>query len=79
MMGSAIHLHVNACGRDTIIIVQTMDLTGGEDLSIGSEISFAFGGNAVYVFNKETGENLEFWFAEDCVLDGEKNRIHFFL
>ena len=60
MMGSAIHLHVNACGRDTIIIVQTMDLTDGEDLSIGSEISFAFGGNAVHVFNKETGENLEF-------------------
>ena len=60
MMGSAIHLHVNACGRDTIIIVQTMDLTGGEDLSIGSEISFAFGGNAVHVFNKESGENLEF-------------------
>ena len=79
MMGSAIHLHVNAWGRDTIIIVQTMDLTDGEDLSIGSEISFAFGGNAVHVFNKETGENLEFWFAEDCVLDGEKNRIHFFL
>jgi len=60
MMGSAIHLHVNACGRDTIIIVQTMDLTGGEDLSIGSEIFFAFGGNAVHVFNKESGENLEF-------------------
>ena len=59
MMGSAIHLHVNACGRDTIIIVQTMDLKGGEDLSIGSEISFTFGGNAVHVFNKETGENLE--------------------
>ena len=60
MMGSAIHLHVNACGRDTIIIVQTMDLKGGEDLSIGSEISFTFGGNAVHVFNKENGENLEF-------------------
>ena len=60
MMGSAIHLHVNACGRDTIIIVQTMDLKGGEDLSIGSEIAFSFGGNAVHVFNKETGENLEF-------------------
>ncbi len=59
MMGSAIHLHVNACGRDTIIIVQTMDLKGGEDLSIGSEISFTFGGNAVHVFNKENGENLE--------------------
>ena len=59
MMGSAIHLHVNACGRDTIIIVQTMDLKGGEDLSIGSEISFTFGGNTVHVFNKETGENLE--------------------
>lgn len=60
MMGSAIHLHVNACGRDTIIIVQTMDLKGGEDLSIGSKIAFSFGGNAVHVFNKETGENLEF-------------------
>ena len=60
MMGSAVHLHVNACGRDTIIIVQTMDLKGGEDLSIGSEISFTFGGNAVHVFNKETGENLEY-------------------
>lgn len=60
MMGSAIHLHVNACGRDTIIIVQTMDLKGGEDLSIGSDIAFSFGGNAVHVFNKETGENLEF-------------------
>ena len=56
-----------------------MDLTGWEDLSIGSEISFAFGGIAVYVVYKESGENLEFWFAEDCVLDGEKNRIHFFL
>lgn len=59
MMGSAIHLHVNACGRDTIIIVQTMDLKGGEDLSIGSKIAFTFGGNTVHVFDKETGENLE--------------------
>ena len=26
MMGSAVHLHVDACGRDTIVILQTMDL-----------------------------------------------------
>ena len=28
MMGSAVHLHVDACGRDTIVILQTMDLQG---------------------------------------------------
>ena len=29
MMGSAVHLHVDACGRDTIVILQTMDPGGG--------------------------------------------------
>ena len=60
MMGSAIHLHANACGRDTIIIVQTMNLEDAErsGLSIGSEISFTFGGGVAHVFG-ENGENLE--------------------
>jgi multiple sugar transport system ATP-binding protein len=60
MMGSAIHLHANACGQDTIIIVQTMNLAEAEksDLSIGSEISFNFSGSVVHVFGKD-GENLE--------------------
>lgn len=60
MMGSAIHLHANACGRDTIIIVQTMNLADAErsGLSIGSEISFTFGGNVAHIFG-EDGTNLE--------------------
>jgi len=61
MMGSAVHLHLKACGGDTIIIVQTMDLQGPNmvNFSIGQPISFTFGGNVAHVFSKETGENLE--------------------
>ena len=32
MMGSAVHLHVSACGTDTIMIVQTMDI--GENTAL---------------------------------------------
>lgn len=59
MMGSAVHLHISACGRDMIIIVQTMDLKNGADFSIGSPISFTFGGNVAHVFARESGKNLE--------------------
>ena len=61
MMGSAVHLHLNACGKDTIIIVQTMDLQGEHavDFSIGSPIAFTFGGNVAHVFSKEDERNLE--------------------
>ena len=60
MMGSAIHLHLSACGRDTIIIVQTMDLSGPNhvDFEIGKPIAFTFGGNVAHVFSKESGKNL---------------------
>lgn len=61
MMGSAVHLHLRACGKDTIIIVQTMDLQGKStvDFSIGQTVAFTFGGNVAHVFSKETGLNLE--------------------
>ncbi len=61
MMGSAVHLHLQACGRDTIIIVQTMDLYGVNQFSfdIGQKIAFTFGGNVAHIFGKETGKNLE--------------------
>ncbi len=58
MMGSAIHLHASACGKDTIIIVDTMNLDKGKDLSIGAKVQFGFDGNAAHVFSKE-GLNLE--------------------
>ena len=61
MMGSAVHLHVDACGRDTIVILQTMDLQGaGQPIpATGSALPFTFGGNVAHVFDRETGRNLE--------------------
>ncbi len=58
MMGSSVHLHVSAEGRDVIIIVPTIDMKG--NYSIGDTLHFAFQGNVVHVFNKETEKNLEF-------------------
>ena len=62
MMGSAVHLHVNACGKDSIIIAQTASFEGKNpvDFSIGSPISFTFGGNVIHMFSKEDERNLEF-------------------
>ena len=61
MMGSAVHLHVDACGRDTIVILQTMDLQGAGHPSpaTGSALPFTFGGNVAHVFDRETGRTLE--------------------
>ena len=61
MMGSAVHLHVDACGRDTIVILQTMDLQGaGHPIpATGSALPFTFGGNVAHIFDRETGRNLE--------------------
>ena len=58
MMGSSVHPHVSAEGRDVIIIVPTIDMKG--NYSIGDTLHFAFQGNVVHVFNKETEKNLEF-------------------
>ncbi|MFR3922004.1 MAG: ABC transporter ATP-binding protein [Dysosmobacter welbionis] len=60
MMGSAVHLHVDACGRDTIVILQTMDLQGrASDSRHRQRLPFTFGGNVAHVFDRETGRNLE--------------------
>jgi len=61
MMGSSVHLHVNAIGRDIVIVVSTMHMTGAEvaALNMGTKIKFAFPGNCCHVFNKETKINLE--------------------
>ncbi len=58
MMGSSVHLHVNADGRDVIIIVPTIDMKG--NYAIGDSVRFTFGGNVAHVFSKETDKNLEF-------------------
>ena len=57
MMGSSVHLHVSAEGRDVIIIVPTIDMKG--HYSIGDKVHFSFKGNVAHVFSKETEKNLE--------------------
>ncbi len=61
MMGSSVHLHVTAMGRDVVLVVSTMDMTGAEvaALTNGANVNFDFGGHVCHVFNKETGINLE--------------------
>ena len=60
MMGSEIHLHANANGKDVVIIVSTMKLVdrGITGFKYGEEIAFDFGGNVCHVFDK-SGKNLE--------------------
>ncbi len=61
MMGSSVHLHVTAMGRDVVLVVSTMNMTGAEvsALTGGANVQFSFGGNVCHVFNKKTGINLE--------------------
>ena len=58
MMGSSVHLHVNADGKDVIIIVPTQDLK--ENFNIGQQVRFCFNGNVAHVFSRETERNLEY-------------------
>ena len=58
MMGSSVHLHVTAEGRDVIIIVPTIDMKG--NYHMGDSLHFSFGGGVAHVFSKETDKNLEF-------------------
>ena len=58
MMGSSVHLHLTAEGRDVIVIVPTVGLK--ESFRMGDTVHFGFNGNVVHVFSKETDKNLEF-------------------
>ena len=61
LMGSSVHLHVTSMGRDVVMVVSTMNMTGAEvaALTSGSDVQFSFPGHVCHVFNKETGINLE--------------------
>ena len=61
LMGSTIHLHANAAGKDVVIVVSTMDMTGEQISALrgGVDINFDFGGNVCHIFSKETKINLE--------------------
>ena len=57
LMGSSVHLHVNALGRDVIAIVPT---EGRKVELAGQEIHLSFSGNVANLFSKEDETNLEY-------------------
>ena len=61
MMGSTVHLRVTSMGRDVVLVVSTMNMTGAEvaALSSGSTVHFSFPGQVCHIFSEETGINLE--------------------
>ena len=61
MMGSSVHLHITAMGRDVVVVVSTMNMTGAEVAALtgGAAVKFNFPGHCCHVFSKETGINLE--------------------
>ena len=60
MMGSSVHLHIQTCGRDSIIIVPTLELKTNDVFNAGHEIRFTFNNQVIHVFDPETGNNLEY-------------------
>ena len=58
MMGSSVHLHVDADGHDVIIIVPILDME--DNYNYGDLVHFTFNGNVAHVFSKETDKNLEY-------------------
>ena len=61
MMGSSVPLHVTSMGRDVVMVVSTMNMTGAEvaALSNGSPVQFSFPGHVCHLFDRENGINLE--------------------
>ncbi len=62
MMGSEIHLHIKAAGKDGIIIIPSIDMSRENAIGfkIGDPIHLSFSGSLVHVFDKNTGKNLEY-------------------
>ena len=58
MMGSSVHLHITALGRDVIVIVPTNGEVAG--FRMGDEVKLAFEGSVAHVFYKDSGKNMEF-------------------
>ena len=60
MMGSEVHLHVNADGKDVVLRVPTVDLPeehrGG--IQYGTEVHFTFRTDLLHMFDPQTEKNL---------------------
>ncbi|SEH42627.1 MULTISPECIES: ABC transporter ATP-binding protein [Atopobiaceae] len=63
MMGSSVHLHMSSLGQDVVAVVNTMDATDptvAHRHNVGESVNYAFSGNAIHLFDKQSGTNLEF-------------------
>ena len=60
MMGSEVHLHVNAQGKDVVMIVPTTELDASQRSGIpyGTKVSFTFRPELIHLFDAETELNL---------------------
>ena len=61
LMGSEVHFHANANGKDVVVIVPTMNADGEriDSFHAGDKLNLTFSGNVCHVFGKD-GRNLEF-------------------
>ena len=61
MMGSEVHFHANAEGKDVVVIVPTMNAEGEhiDSFRAGDKLNLTFSGNVCHLFDSE-GKNLEF-------------------
>ena len=61
MMGSAVHIHVSAWGREVVIVVPVSEEESESENRFwrGAAVRFLFRGSAAHVFDRETGMNLE--------------------
>ena len=61
LMGSEVHFHANANGKDVVVIVPTMTPDGEriDSFHTGDKLNLTFSGNVCHVFGGD-GKNLEF-------------------
>ena len=61
LMGSEVHFHANANGKDVVVIVPTMNADGEriDSYHAGDKLNLTFSGNVCHIFDKD-GNNLEF-------------------
>ncbi len=60
MMGSSMHLHVTAMGKDVVVVLQTVDLPVEKrsGFTYGESISFTLDSELMHLFSAETQKNL---------------------
>ncbi len=61
LMGSEVHFHANAGGKDVVVIVPTMNADGGrvDSFRSGDKLNLTFSGSVCHIFGQD-GKNLEF-------------------